>query len=109
MKILVIGSGGREHAMAWRICQTPGVTKVFVAPGNGGTALEAKMENVPISDLTELADFAAKEQVHLTVVGPEAPLAAGWLTCSASAACVFLAQPNLQPNWKARRTTPRPS
>ena len=52
MKILVIGSGGREHAMAWRICQTPGVTKVFVAPGNGGTALEAKMENVPISDLT---------------------------------------------------------
>ncbi|PZO24966.1 MAG: phosphoribosylamine--glycine ligase, partial [Betaproteobacteria bacterium] len=45
MKILVIGSGGREHAMAWRICQTPGVTKVFVAPGNGGTALETKMEN----------------------------------------------------------------
>ncbi len=77
MKILVIGSGGREHAMAWRICQTPGVTKVFVAPGNGGTALEAKMENVPISDLGELADFATKEQVHLTVVGPEAPLAAG--------------------------------
>ena len=77
MKILVIGSGGREHAMAWRICQTPGVTKVFVAPGNGGTALEAKMENVAISDLAELADFATKEQVHLTVVGPEAPLAAG--------------------------------
>jgi phosphoribosylamine---glycine ligase len=77
MKILVIGSGGREHAMAWRIGQTPGVNKVFVAPGNGGTALEAKMENVPITDLKALADFAEQEKIHLTVVGPEAPLAAG--------------------------------
>jgi phosphoribosylamine--glycine ligase len=77
MKILVIGSGGREHAMAWRIAQTPGVTKIFVAPGNGGTARETKMENVPISDLLELVDFASKQEIYLTVVGPEAPLAAG--------------------------------
>lgn len=77
MKILVVGSGGREHAMAWRIAQAPRVTKVFVAPGNGGTALEDKLENVAITDLKALADFAEKEGVHLTVVGPEAPLAAG--------------------------------
>lgn len=77
MKILVVGSGGREHAMAWRIAQSPRVHKVFVAPGNGGTALEEKMENIAISDLDQLAEFAKKEEVHLTVVGPEAPLAAG--------------------------------
>ncbi|MFN4328959.1 MAG: phosphoribosylamine--glycine ligase [Limnobacter sp.] len=77
MKILVVGSGGREHAMAWRIAQAPRVTKVFVAPGNGGTALEDKLENVAITDLKALADFAEQEGVHLTVVGPEAPLAAG--------------------------------
>lgn len=63
--------------MAWRIAQSPRVHKVFVAPGNGGTALEEKMENIAISDLEQLAEFAKKEEVHLTVVGPEAPLAAG--------------------------------
>lgn len=77
MKILVVGSGGREHAMAWRIAQSPRVQKVFVAPGNGGTANEEKMENLTISDFSELADFCEKENIHLTVVGPEAPLAAG--------------------------------
>lgn len=77
MKILVVGSGGREHAMAWRIAQSPRVQKVFVAPGNGGTANEDKMENLAITDFSELADFCEKENVHLTVVGPEAPLAAG--------------------------------
>lgn len=77
MKILVVGSGGREHAMAWRIAQAPRIHKVFVAPGNGGTAIEDKLENVNITDIAALADFAEKEGVHLTVVGPEAPLAAG--------------------------------
>jgi phosphoribosylamine--glycine ligase len=77
MKILVVGSGGREHAMAWRIAQAPRIHKVFVAPGNGGTAIEDKLENVNITDIAALADFADKEGVHLTVVGPEAPLAAG--------------------------------
>jgi phosphoribosylamine--glycine ligase len=77
MKLLVIGSGGREHALAWRLAHSPRVQKVLVAPGNGGTAREPGVENLPITDLNELADFAAKEPVYLTVVGPEAPLAAG--------------------------------
>lgn len=77
MKILVVGPGGREHALAWRLAQSPRVMKVFVAPGNGGTATEPKLENVTISDFDQLADFAEKEDVHLTVVGPEAPLAGG--------------------------------
>jgi phosphoribosylamine--glycine ligase len=77
MKLLVIGSGGREHAIAWRLAASPRVQKVFVAPGNGGTAREPGLENVAITDLEALADFAAREQIQLTVVGPEAPLAAG--------------------------------
>ncbi|GHU28343.1 phosphoribosylamine--glycine ligase [Betaproteobacteria bacterium] len=77
MKLLVIGSGGREHALAWRLAQTPGLQKIYVAPGNAGTAHQAAMENLPITDLAALADFAEKEKIHLTLVGPEAPLAAG--------------------------------
>ena len=77
MKLLVIGSGGREHALAWRLKQSPRVQKVFVAPGNGGTAREEGLENVAISAIPELLAFAQKEGIHLTVVGPEAPLAAG--------------------------------
>ncbi len=77
MKLLVIGGGGREHAIAWKLTQSPRVQKVLVAPGNGGTAREPGVENVPITDHGELADFAARENVQLTVVGPEAPLAAG--------------------------------
>ena len=79
MKILLIGSGGREHALAWKMARSPRVQKVFVTPGNGGTANQKNegIENLPISDLQELADFAKREQIALTVVGPEAPLAAG--------------------------------
>jgi phosphoribosylamine--glycine ligase len=81
MKILLIGSGGREHALAWKLAQSPQVQTVYVAPGNGGTAtakhVAAGIQNLPISDLQELADFAQREKIHLTVVGPEAPLAAG--------------------------------
>ncbi len=77
MKILVIGSGGREHALAWRLAQSPKVQKVFVAPGNAGTALEDGLENVAVEGVDNLLAFAQREQVHLTVVGPEAPLAAG--------------------------------
>jgi phosphoribosylamine--glycine ligase len=77
MKLLVIGSGGREHALAWRLAQSPRVQKVFVAPGNGGTATENGLENLPLSDFSQLIDFCRKEQIHLTVVGPEAPLSAG--------------------------------
>ena len=77
MKVLVIGGGGREHAMAWKLSQSPKVTKVYVAPGNGGTALNAKLENVAISDVRELRTWVQAEKIVLTVVGPEAPLAAG--------------------------------
>ena len=77
MKVLVIGSGGREHALAWKLAQSPKVQRVFVAPGNGGTALDAALRNVPITDIGALADFATSEKIALTVVGPEAPLAAG--------------------------------
>jgi phosphoribosylamine--glycine ligase len=77
MKLLVIGSGGREHAIAWRLAKTPGLQKIYVAPGNAGTAREHELENVNITDPLALADFAEREGVHLTVVGPEAPLAAG--------------------------------
>lgn len=78
MKVLIIGSGGREHALAWKVAQDPRVEKVFVAPGNAGTAIEAKCENVAIDVLAleQLADFAA-QNVQLTIVGPEAPLVAG--------------------------------
>jgi phosphoribosylamine--glycine ligase len=77
MKLLVIGSGGREHALAWRLAKTSGLQKVFVAPGNAGTARTSEVENINISDPEALADFAEKEGIFLTVVGPEAPLAAG--------------------------------
>jgi phosphoribosylamine---glycine ligase len=77
MKVLVIGNGGREHALAWRLAQSPKVQKVYVAPGNGGTAADDAFENVPFTDLHKLADFASIMGIALTVVGPEAPLAAG--------------------------------
>jgi phosphoribosylamine--glycine ligase len=77
MKVLVIGSGGREHAIAWKLAQSPKLQMVYVAPGNGGTALSPHLENVAITDVKALADFAQAEKIGLTVVGPEAPLAAG--------------------------------
>src|ERR1035437_4207697 len=77
MKILVIGNGGREHAMAWRLAQGAKVQKVYVAPGNAGTTLEEGVENVAITAIPDLIEFVKREHIELTVVGPEAPLAAG--------------------------------
>jgi phosphoribosylamine--glycine ligase len=77
MKILVVGSGGREHAMAWRLAQSGRVQVVYVAPGNGGTARERNLQNIPITNPETLAAFVEREGVAFTVVGPEAPLAAG--------------------------------
>ncbi len=77
MKVMVIGGGGREHALAWKIAQSPLVSTIFVAPGNAGTALENRMQNVAISDIDELVAFAKEEAVEVTVVGPEAPLSKG--------------------------------
>jgi phosphoribosylamine--glycine ligase len=77
MRVLVIGNGGREHALAWKLAQGERVSQVFVAPGNGGTARDERLENVPITDVKALADFAVEQKITLTVVGPEAALAAG--------------------------------
>ena len=77
MNVLVIGSGGREHALAWKLAQSAKVQRVFVAPGNGGTALDKRLTNVALTDPAALADFAQAEKVGLTVVGPEAPLSQG--------------------------------
>src|SRR5438067_2337769 len=77
MKLLVIGAGGREHAMAWKLAESPKVQKVFVAPGNGGSARENGTENVALTEIPDLVAFVKEENIHLTVVGPEAALAAG--------------------------------
>ena len=77
MKILVVGSGGREHALAWKLAESKRIQIVMVAPGNGGTALDPRLKNISITDPKQLADFAEQENIALTVVGPEAPLAAG--------------------------------
>jgi phosphoribosylamine--glycine ligase len=77
MKLLVVGSGGREHALAWKLAHSARVQKVYVAPGNGGTASEPGLANVALSSVSDLIAFAKKEKIQLTIVGPEAPLAAG--------------------------------
>src|SRR3954468_21306187 len=77
MKLLVVGSGGREHALSWKLAQSPRVQKVFVAQGNGGTATETGVQNVAHSETPALIGFCRREQIQLTVVGPEAALAAG--------------------------------
>ena len=77
MKVLVVGGGGREHALAWKLAQSPKVQAVYVAPGNGGTALDARLENISITDVKALREWAEAEKIALTVVGPEQPLAAG--------------------------------
>jgi phosphoribosylamine--glycine ligase len=77
VKILVVGSGGREHALAWKLAQSPRVQRVYVAPGNGGTALDKRLQNFPSSDMRVLAAFAEREGIALTVIGPDAALADG--------------------------------
>jgi phosphoribosylamine--glycine ligase len=77
LKVLVVGGGGREHALAWKLRQSPSVAQVWVAPGNGGTERDAQLTNLPINDVVALREWAQAHAVDLTVVGPEAPLAAG--------------------------------
>ncbi|HID01394.1 MAG TPA: phosphoribosylamine--glycine ligase, partial [Piscirickettsiaceae bacterium] len=87
MKVLIIGGGGREHALAWKAAQSPKVDKVYVAPGNAGTALEPDMENVAIdaTDIPALVSFARDNAIDLTIVGPEAPLVLGVVDAFADA------------------------
>ena len=77
MNILIIGGGGREHALAWKVAQSRKVGKIFVAPGNAGTALDPNMTNVAVTIVSDLVRLAQKERIDLTIVGPEAPLAQG--------------------------------
>ena len=71
MKVLVVGGGGREHALAWKMAQSPKVQAVYVAPGNGGTALDSRLENIAITDVQALRGWAQAEKIALTVVGPQ--------------------------------------
>ena len=86
MQVLIIGGGGREHALAWKVAQSPRVSQVFVAPGNAGTCLEPRTTNVDIAadDVPALLAFALREKIDLTIVGPEGPLVLG--LCDAFAA-----------------------
>ena len=97
MNVLIIGAGGREHALAWKAAQSSGVEKVYVAPGNAGTALERKVENIPVApdDTPALIEFARQRKVALTIVGPEGPLVAGIADAFAAAGlrCFGPAQP----------------
>ena len=77
MKVLVVGGGGREHALAWRLAHSDSVHCVYVAPGNAGTARSKLLRNAPFTSVKDLADFVQREKVDLTVVGPEAPLSKG--------------------------------
>ena len=77
MNVLIVGGGGREHALAWKVAQSPRVARVFVAPGNAGTASDPDLTNVPLDTIPTLIAFAIREAVGLTIVGPEAPLVLG--------------------------------
>ena len=111
MKLLVIGSGGREHALAWKLAQSPRVTRVYVAPGNAGTATEPGVQNVAIAaeDVTGLLAFAQREAIDLTVVGPEAPLVAGVVDAFALPAGAASGRAGPPRSWRAPRPTPRSS
>lgn len=107
MQVLIIGSGGREHALAWKVAQNPQVDTIYVAPGNAGTALEHKVQNVNIgiTDIPALVAFAQDKAIELTIVGPEAPLVIGVVDAFRAAGLPILAQPKAQRNWKAPKSS----
>jgi len=109
MKVLVIGSGGREHALAWQCMQSERVKEVFVAPGNAGTALEEGISNVDIAveDLDGLASFAKENSIDLTIVGPEVPLVLGVVDHFQTQGLKSLVHLKVQHNWKVPRLLPK--
>ena len=113
MKILLLGSGGREHALAWKIAQSPKVEKLFIAPGNAGTSAVGENVAIKATDFPALKAFALKEKVDMIVVGPEDPLVEGiYDNFAGDAATQHIASLALLPrvpNWKAARSLPRVS
>lgn len=109
MKVLVIGNGGREHALARKAAQSPLVDTVFVAPGNAGTALEPALQNVAIgvTDIPALLSFAQNEKIDLTIVGPEAPLVIGVVDAFRAAGLKIFGPTEGPPNWKAPKRSPK--
>ncbi len=108
MKVLVIGNGGREHALAWKAAQSPQVETVFVAPGNAGTALEPALQNVAIgvTDIPALLSFAQNENIDLTIVGPEAPLVIGVVDAFRARPEISAQRKGLR-SWKAQKPSPK--
>jgi hypothetical protein len=104
MNLLVIGSGGREHAMAWRLAQSPRIGRVYVAPGNAGTAHEDGLFNVSLTAIPDLVDFALKEAIALTVVGPQASS-----MHFAPRDSRYLGPPVRRRNWRRQKISPRHS
>ena len=106
MKVLIVGSGGREHALAWKCAQSPRVSEVLVAPGNGGTANEPRVRNVNVAaeDVAGLVALAKAEKVGLTIIGPEGPLVIGVVDAFAAAGLAF-PRP-LTPRSRVRPSTP---
>jgi hypothetical protein len=109
MKILVIGGGGREHALAWKLAQSERVQRVFVAPGNGGTAADKRLVNVNITEPEALAQFALAEKSRSPWSAPRARWRRAWWTCSARTACASSAPPGPRRSWRVPRRSPRTS
>ncbi len=112
MKILIVGSGGREHALAWKCAQSPKVSEVLVAPGNGGTATERRVRNVDVAaeDIAGLVSLAKSEKVGLTIIGPEGPLVLGVVDAFAAAGLALLRTAHRPPrSSRAPRPIPRNS
>ncbi len=103
MKVLVIGNGGREHALAWKIGQSPRVDRVFVAPGNAGTAADAENVDISPTDFARLIKFAKQNEIGLTVVGPELPLVKGIVDAFKDARLRVFGPRTAPPSWKAAR------
>lgn len=109
MKVLVIGNGGREHALAWKAAQSPLIDTVYVAPGNAGTALEPSLQNVAIgvTDIPALLRFAQDENIDLTIVGPEAPLVIGVVDAFRAAGLTIFGPTEGAARWKAQKPSPK--
>jgi phosphoribosylamine--glycine ligase len=103
MRILVVGGGGREHALAWKLKQSPAVDQIFCAPGNAGTAQLGENVAIPAGDLADLARFAKQNRAGLTVVGPDDPLAAGIVDSFQGQACASSVPPNQQPRLESSK------